>query len=263
MFDEQLVIVGTGIRTVGQLTLEAIAWMKRAQKLFYVVGDPVAEEVIVKLNPTGAESLSTLYREGKPRSDTYNAMVARMLASVRAGALTVGAFYGHPGVFAYPSHEAIRQARNEGYRARMLPGISAEDCLFADLGVDPAVNGCQSYEATDFMLNGRQLDNSGQVILWQVGVVGDWTFKQHGYDLSALPLLLERLYEFYPPMHPVVVYEAATLPGCEAAVRTIPLWALPQAGLTAASTLYIPPARSSASDPILASRMDALKTWRS
>jgi uncharacterized protein YabN with tetrapyrrole methylase and pyrophosphatase domain len=259
MFDEQLVIVGTGIRTVGQLTLESIAWMERADKLFYVVGDPVAEEVMRRLNPQGAESLIHLYAEGKPRIDTYNAMVARMLESVRAGALTVGAFYGHPGVFAYPSHEAVRQARREGYRARMLPGISAEDCLFADLGVDPALNGCQSYEATDFLLNGRGLDNSSQVLLWQVGVVGDWTYKRNGYDLSALPLLLERLYQFYPPAHPVVVYEAATLPGCEPIAREVPLWALPQAGLTAASTLYIPPARLAVGDPTLIGRMQALR----
>jgi len=31
----------------------------------------------------------------------------------------------------------------------MLPGISAEDCLVADLGIDPASSGCQSYEAND------------------------------------------------------------------------------------------------------------------
>jgi hypothetical protein len=37
----------------------------------------------------------------------------------------------------------------------MLPGISAEDCLFADLGIDPGIYGCQSYEATDFLANGR------------------------------------------------------------------------------------------------------------
>jgi hypothetical protein len=32
----------------------------------------------------------------------------------------------------------------------MLAGISAEVCLFADLGVDPAVNGTTTYEATDW-----------------------------------------------------------------------------------------------------------------
>ena len=70
MFDERLVIIGTGIRTVGQLTMEAVGWMQRADKLYYVVGDPVAEEVIHQLNPRGAESLSGFYGEGKPRIET-------------------------------------------------------------------------------------------------------------------------------------------------------------------------------------------------
>jgi len=35
----------------------------------------------------------------------------------------------------------------------MLPGISAEDCLFADIGVDPGIYGCQSFEATDLFVN--------------------------------------------------------------------------------------------------------------
>jgi len=34
----------------------------------------------------------------------------------------------------------------------MLPAISSEDCLYADLGVDPATTGNASYDATDFLL---------------------------------------------------------------------------------------------------------------
>src|SRR5262245_3832821 len=100
-----LVVVGTGIRTVGQLTMEAIAWIKQAERLFYVVSDPIAESVIQDLNPKAAESMSGLYHEGKPRILAYNAMIDRILKSVRSGKMTVAAFYGHPGVFAYPSHE--------------------------------------------------------------------------------------------------------------------------------------------------------------
>ncbi len=259
MFDEQLVIVGTGIRTTGQLTMEAVAWMERADRLFYVVGDLIACEVIHRLNPKGAQSLLGLYAEGKPRSDTYEEMVETILDSVRSENLTVAAFYGHPGVFAYPSHEAIRRALGEGYRARMLPGISAEDCLFADLGVDPATNGCQSYEATDFMLNGRMIDTSSQVIMWQIGAVGDPTFKSHAYDLSAMPLLMERLYQYYPPTHEVYVYEATTIPGCEPIIKKVPLSSLPEAGVSAASTLYIPPARATMPDPSMYSRMRLLR----
>jgi hypothetical protein len=95
-----------------------------------------------------------------------------MLRDVRAGHSVLGVFYGHPGVFVSPSHRAIAIARAEGYEARMLPGISAEDYLFADLGFDPAVTGCCSQEATSVLVHNKQLDITMHNILWQVGAVG-------------------------------------------------------------------------------------------
>src|SRR5207244_11062689 len=99
---------------------------------------------IKDINPS-AESLYPYYRQGESRMIAYVEMIERILYEVRKGLRVCAAFYGHPGVFVYPSHEAIKQARLEGYSAKMLPGISAEDCLFADLGIDPARNGCQSF----------------------------------------------------------------------------------------------------------------------
>src|SRR5262249_22122656 len=226
-----LIVVGTGIRAVGQLTIEAIAWMQKADKVLYVVGDPIAEAIIIQLNPKGAESLSSLYAEGKPRIKTYNEMVDRVLECVRSGMLTCLACYGHPGVFVEPSHASIRRARSEGFSAKMLPGVSAEDCLFADLGVDPGAGGCQSFEATDFLLNGRKIDPTSSVILWQIGVVGDATFKRGMYNLSAFPLLIERLLKYYPSTHVMYLYEAAVFPACEPVVLPVPLHALGQTPL--------------------------------
>jgi hypothetical protein len=57
-----------------------------------------------------------------------------------------------------------------GVSARMLPGVSAEDNLIADLGVDPA--GLQSYEATGFLVYKYRFDTSAGLVLWQVGVLG-------------------------------------------------------------------------------------------
>ncbi len=238
-----LVVIGTGIRTVGQLTVEAIAWMEAADTVLYVVGDPIAEATIHRLNPDGAESMAGYYEEGQPRIHAYNRMIERILRSVRAGEITVGAFYGHPGVFAYPSHESIRRARIEGYSAKMLPGVSAEDCLFADLGVDPAVGGCQSYEATDFLLNGPIIDPSSQLILWQIGTLGDWTYQTRQYDTRSMPMLVQRLAQFYPLTHVITVYEAAMFPGVEPIIDQIPLHALAYFPITAAKTLYVPPAQ--------------------
>ncbi len=244
-----LVVIGTGIKTVGQLTLEAISWMEMADSLLYVVGDPIAEAVIQRLNPKGAVSLAGYYEEGQPRIHAYNAMVEHILKCVREGELTVGAFYGHPGVFAYPSHESIRRARLEGYSAQMLPGISASDCLYSDLGVDPAVGGCQAYEATDFMMNSVIVDNSSQLILWQIGTLGDWTYKTRKYDTRAMPLLVRKLAQFYPISHVVTVYEAPIFPGVEPMIARIPLYSLMQYPITAAMTLYVPPARPRTIDP--------------
>lgn len=244
-----LIIVGTGIRTTGQLTTEAIAWMGEADSLLYIVGDPVAEAVIKRLNPRGAVSLATHYEEGKSRMNAYNAMVEHIMGCVRKGDRTVGAFYGHPGVFAYPSHESIRRAKREGFPARMLPGVSAEDCLFADLGVDPAVGGCQSYEATDFLLNALQIDASSQLVLWQIGTLGDWTYKTQLYDTRAMPLLVRKLGRFYPLTHLVTVYEAAMFPGTEPMIARVPLYSLSDFPITAAMTLYVPPAWPRSPDP--------------
>lgn len=249
-----LIIVGTGIRTVGQMTIEALAWLEAADTVLYVVGDPIAEATIRRLNPNAAESMSDYYEEGQSRMNAYERMIERILRSVRAGETTVGAFYGHPGVFAYPSHESIRRARAEGYSAKMLPGISAEDCLFADLGVDPAVGGCQSYEATDFMLNGPIIDPSSQLILWQVGTLGDWTYHRYQYDTRSKPMLVQRLAQFYPLDHVITVYEAPMFPGTEPIIEQIPLYALSYFEVSAAKTLYVPPARSRG-------QSDGMKGW--
>ena len=247
LFSEHLVVAGTGIRITGQLTLEAMAWMRRADRLFYGVADPVSEHVVRTLNATAA-SLFRFYADGKLRAQTYEEMVDAILSSVRQGQMTVAVFYGHPGVFAFPPHEAVRRARAEGFRARMLPGVSAEDCLFADLGIDPAENGCLSLEATDFLLHQRAVDNSSQLILWQIGVLGDATFRQHGYDSSLIGVLVEKLSAHYPSDHPVVVYEAPMLVGCEPRITRVALSFLSHIALTQISTLYVPPARPAMPD---------------
>ena len=249
----QLVVIGTGLRTTGHFTTEALAWVQAADKVLYVVGDPVAEEVLRTLNPGGLETLQDCYGEGKPRIESYREMIARILGHVRAGRRVCAAFYGHPGVFVYPSHEAVKQARAEGYAAVMLPGVSAEDCLFADLGVDPAEAGCQSFEATDYLFTRRTIDPAASVVLWQIGVLGNATFTAGEYDRSMMPWLVEKLRNVYPRGHRVAVYEAAIQLGCLPRITWVPVEALVRVPMSAASTLYIPPARPREPDPRYAS----------
>lgn len=234
-----LVIVGTGIRAVRHTTAEARDEISRAEKLLYLVTDPVSERWIKTLNPA-AESLASCYVRGESRMVAYRRMTAKMLSSVRSGSRVCAAFYGHPGVFVYPSHEAIRQARKERFEARMLPGISAEDCLFADLGIDPSRSGCQSFEATDFLIFRRKFDPSSSLLLWQAGIVGSLVYRPRNVQ-AGLRALARYLAGFYGGQHEVVLYEASPLPLFKPIIRSTTIDELPTAGVDGAMTLFVPP----------------------
>ena len=47
----------------------------------------------------------------------------------------------HPGVCVNPSHHTIAIARSEGHIVYIYLGVSAEDCLFPEVGVDPSCPG--------------------------------------------------------------------------------------------------------------------------
>jgi uncharacterized protein YabN with tetrapyrrole methylase and pyrophosphatase domain len=247
-----LSIVGTGIR-LSQLTTETRAYIETAGKLLFLVCDPVTFSWLTQVNPT-AESLDIFYSESKLREKTYAEMVDRILSCVREGLEVCVALYGHPGVFAYPGHEAIRRARLEGYSARMFPGISAEDCLFADLGIDPGTNGCQSFEATDFLMSGRQFDPRTPMLLWQIAVCG---YMGHRMDcsVSGLRVLVEVLLRHFDGSHEVVIYEASKYPGLEPTIQRVPLAKVPEAKVIPSSTLYVPPNAKAIRDVAMARRL--------
>lgn len=222
------------------LTPEARAAIAASDELLHLAADPLAEQWLLGLHPRSS-SLRSEYNVGEAREEIYERIVERMLTPVRDGRRVTAAFYGHPGVYVRPSHEAIRRARAEGYDARMLPAVSAEDCLFADLNVDPATTGCASYDATDFLLRPPVIDTASGLILWQITVIGDPTAVAEP-RLDNVRALVERLAEDYPREHGVVVYEASPYPIAEPLIDYVTLDGLPEAALTPLSTLYVPPA---------------------
>ena len=127
----------------------------------------------------------------------------------------------------------------------MLPGISAEDCLFADVGIDPAFPGAQTLEATDLLLRNRTLLTDLHVVVWQVGCVGDLGFNRKGYRNQNFHLLVERLQNTYGNDYEIVHYIGAESPLSKTVVERLPLSAFLQPHIaeqvTSISTFYIPP----------------------
>jgi hypothetical protein len=251
-----LTVVGTGMLAAGQVTVEALAAIEEADLVLYLVQDAVTARWLEERNPA-AESLFALYAPGKDRRATYAEMVERLLAEVRAGRRVCAAFYGHPGVFVAPGHEAVRRAREEGFAAEMLPGISAEDRLVAELGFDPGARGLQSFEATDFLLRERRFDPTSHLVLWQVGGIGVRDFRSEPlWSPRGLALLADVLGETYGPAHEAVLYEASPYPPFPSTILRLRLEELRGAPATVRSTLWVPPLSERAVDP---RRLDELR----
>ncbi len=120
-----------------QLTREAQAAIEAADLVLYVVTESLTARAIEQMNGK-ARSLGRHYATGRSRRDTYDRMVEEIITELRMGQRVCAVFYGHPGVGVDPGHEAVIEARKLGFHAEMLPGISAADCLYADVGIDPA-----------------------------------------------------------------------------------------------------------------------------
>jgi len=237
-----LTAVGSGIKSVAHLTLEAQAHIVAADQVLVCAADAVTDGYVRELNPK-VEDLHVYYGQDRPRRETYRAMADRMIWYVRQGKTTVVVMYGHPGVFVNPTFVAMEELRALGYHTEMLPGVSAEDCLIADLQVDPAAHGLQTFEATFFLTRQVTIDTCVPLILWQVGLIADHGFNRAGFDGRHFELLRDRLSRQYSPEHKVTIYEAAQHPLARPRVLVKPIGEVSHKDLSAISTMFIPPLR--------------------
>jgi hypothetical protein len=253
----RLACVGLGMTLGSHLTPLARSHIEQADVVFAGLSDGVVELWLERMHPD-VRSLQPYYAEGKSRMKTYREWVELMMTEVRAGKRVCGVFYGHPGIFAWSPHKVIEVARAEGYEAHMEPGISAEDCLYADLGIDPGRYGCQHFEASQLLFYERRIDPAGYLVLWQVGVVGDLSLKRFSTGPEYRQALVDVLSADYPLDHEVIVYRGATLPIQKARIRRVALRDLPIIELTVEETVVLPPAASLKQNLAMRERLVAL-----
>ena len=249
--------VGLGMTLGSHLTPLARSHIEQADVVFAALSDHVVELWLQRMHPD-VRSLQPNYAEGKPRIKTYREWVALMMAELRAGKRVCGVFYGHPGIFAWSPHKVIEQARAEGYEAHMEPGISAEDCLYADLGIDPGRYGCQHFEASQLLFYERRIDPAGYLVLWQVGLTGDRSLGRRSTGPAYRQLLVDLLSRDYPLDHETIIYRGATLPIEQPRVRRVALRDLPHVPLSAEEMVVLPPALPLKLNLAIQARLEAL-----
>ncbi len=254
----ELVVVGCGIQLGRHISRRAESEIRVADRVF-ALADAFAMGWLASIRPD-CIGLGRHYREGRPDHDrrhAYRAMERELVDAVRDGARVCAVFYGHPGVFADVPHGAIRAVRELGLPARMEPGISADACLYADLGLDPGRSGVQSWEATQFLVRDCRPDPSSLLILWQVALAGDLSLTRFHAEPAGLALLVEKLGRWYRPETEAILYEAAQLPIERFRAERIALSALPDARFKEYTTLVVPPAQDAPADVDWLARLGA------
>jgi hypothetical protein len=246
-----------GMTLGSHLTPLARSQIEQAEVVFAALSDGIVELWLQRMHPD-VRSLQPYYAEGKSRMKTYRQWVDLMMTEVRAGKKVCGVFYGHPGIFAWSPHKAIEVARAEGFKAHMEPGISAEDCLYADLGIDPGRFGCQHFEASQLLFYERRIDPTGYLVLWQVGLVGDRSLARFETGSPYRQVLVDLLGQDYPLDHEVIIYRGATLPIEKPRIRRVALRDLPHVLLTAEETVVLPPAKALKLNLAMQQRLEAL-----
>lgn len=231
-----LVVVGSGIKSIAHLTEETKRVIQNADKVLYLVNEDNLKTWINR-ESKDAESLETIYFNYPKRIDAYHHLTLYIVSEYHRVKNLCVVFYGHPSVFADSALNAVKLIRAEKRNAIVLPAVSAMDCLFSDLQIDPGEHGCFSIDATELLLYERSVDVSSHNILWQIANLASYNIQ----STQKLAVLVGYLRNYYSPDQLVCIYEAAILPSLKSRVEWIKLDALCQTEIRPISTLYIPP----------------------
>lgn len=235
-----MALVGSGIKSISHFTTEFKTYTINADKVLYLVNEPVTKEWIEK-NSKLSESLESIYFSENDRQVAYDKIKDKILGQFNSHDFVTVVLYGHPTFFADPGLQAIIEAKNLPIESVILPGISAENCLYADLAIDPGLYGCFHVEATELLIYDKIIDPTAHLCIWQPGVIGNRSTPKQNQKGKHLDLLKIKLMNYYPTSHEVILYEASIYPGLQPLIKTFWLEQLEEQDVSTLSTLYIPP----------------------
>jgi precorrin-6B methylase 1 len=254
----RLVCVGLGISPQAHLTSAAKHHIEQSDIVFADVPHARLESWLKELHGD-VRSLRSARSDRRPRMEANRKIVQLLLAEVRNGKSVCAAFYGHSGAFGGPAQLAVQSARREGFDALMEPGISAADCLYADLGIDPIKYGCQHYEASQLMRYRRSLDSSAYLVLWNIDSPPEAIVAEANV-VAYRKVLVDVLAAEYPQQHSILVYHPADSPQSMPKIARLSLALLPTADIGPHACVVIPPAAELLPDTATRARLATIES---
>lgn len=198
--EKTIYILGLGAGSVDALTLEAYRLLKGDYPIFLRTDH---HPVISLLEEEGItyESFDYIYEEAENFDQVYADIVSRLLVEIEKS--ETGIIYavpGHPMVAERSVKMLRKQVEELGHTIKMVASSSFLDDIFSTLDIDPN-DGFMLLDGLDLKLSA--LDSRLHTIISQV----------YSREVASEVKLL--LMEYYPEDHPLIVIQAAGVPGLE------------------------------------------------
>lgn len=250
---KKLIIAGTGIKFLSHLTIEVKSAIETSSCVFFLLNEPAMKNWVVK-NAKKYISLDDIYFSSKLRSPSYSKIVDELLRSLQKNDDICFLIYGHPTFFSSVVDKITKRISSKEVIIQIMPGISAIDCLFADLKIDPGKTGLQSYDATEFILYDEIFSITSHLVLWQIAIIGEMgIINNNEINLNrqkeGITILISKLMTHYPEDYIVNLYVASQYPGLEFEVVSVELRKLNEVTIPRLATLYIPPLKEKTMNP--------------
>lgn len=156
------------------------------------MNEPVTKQWIERYSRL-SESLEPIYFSENDRQNSYDKIKDKILAEFETYDFITVVLYGHPTIFADPGLQSVIAAAMNSIETIILPGISIENCLYADLKIDPGQFGCFHVEATELLLYNKIIDPTAHLCIWQPGMIGNRSVPQSNQKSKHLNLLKHKL----------------------------------------------------------------------
>lgn len=238
-----LIIAGLGVKFLSHLTMETEKVIQKSEKVLYLTNDDAYPKYLKTLNKN-SESLNEIYFSVKNRERSYQKIKEKILQDLNTYKNVCVLVYGHPTFLVQSTQQVVKIAEENGYKVKILPGISSLDCLFADLRINPGDGGLQVLEATEMLAYKKIIDTSSHLIIFQIAAIG---LKGHENNEECykkrLSLLSQFLKNYYNHEYEIILYEASQYPNIPPKITQCRLSDLDKKNISALTTMYIPPLR--------------------
>ncbi|MEI6415535.1 MAG: SAM-dependent methyltransferase, partial [Pseudomonadota bacterium] len=196
-----LTIIGAGINSFYQLTVEACDIISSGRMVYFTSMDNAGIAFLKNLNPNIQPSDFEEYQLGSFRPDMYERMADKVIDEATKAPGVVFLEKGSALVCNRVTQFVIQKSHEQGLSLKIIPGVSSIETLLTATGCDPGESGMQIFLAQNLILQHKKLDPSCAVIIMQPGYYDTKWYVGNPYSLeNRFDALKEYLLDFYPPL---------------------------------------------------------------